>query len=157
MKIDTLYVRRNVVNNYDIMHWMIRNKFTSMQHPFDLHVTVAYSRKMLVWPEPKKRMLIYPRVETKLERLGELGKALVLTFDSEELRDDWQEFQDLGASWDWPDYNPHITITYQDQPNVNFETIESYSGPLILSDEVFEPLNTEFEPNEEVPLYPQYR
>lgn len=149
--INTLYVKRRVVNAIDIREWMIDNRFTTMMDPLELHVTIAYSRTVVEWPTPETRMLIIPQLTTKLKQLGDKG-ALVLAFDNVDLTNRWQDFIKAGASWDWPEYQPHITITYQEQPNVNFKTIKPYSGPLILGHEEFEQPHTEFEPNEETIL-----
>jgi uncharacterized protein len=41
-----------------------------------------------------------------------------------------------GASWDYADYQPHITITY-DKGDVDLATVEPYRGKIVLGPEIF--------------------
>lgn len=64
------------------------------------------------------------------------GGAVVLRLDSPELQRRWRELRDAGASWDYPDYRPHVTITY-DGDGVDLDAVEPYAGPLIFGPEEF--------------------
>jgi len=67
--------------------------------------------------------------------LGEEG-AVVLKFKSDEITKCWQRLIDAGASWDYPSYQPHVTLTYKVQ-GVDLDKIKPYSGELIFGSEVF--------------------
>jgi hypothetical protein len=43
----------------------------------------------------------------------QLGQAIVLRFTSAALSARWRQFRAGGASWDYAQYQPHITITYR--------------------------------------------
>lgn len=73
--------------------------------------------------------------ERKVISLGEDG-AIVLRFESNLLRERWQYFKDHGASWDYDDYHPHVTVTYQ-PGNVILRAVQPYDGPIVLGPEEF--------------------
>jgi hypothetical protein len=58
----------------------------------------------------------------------------VLSFPAGRLQQRWQEFCDGGASWDFPTYQSHVTVTYQD---VDLSQVEPYQGDLIFGPEKF--------------------
>ena len=60
-----------------------------------------------------------------------------MSFESDSLQDRWQEFCSLGAKWDFPEYIPHVSITYN-SPWPNWEDVEPYAGEIILGPEKFE-------------------
>lgn len=62
---------------------------------------------------------------------------MVLLFNSSDLTWRHVEIRDAGASWDWPDYQPHITFTYQ-PGSVDLDQVEPYRGVIELGPEVFE-------------------
>ncbi len=54
-----------------------------------------------------------------------------------------------GASWDFDEFTPHITITLGEVP----EDVEPYQGPIVLGPEIFEEIDTTHQNNiEEVSL-----
>jgi hypothetical protein len=64
------------------------------------------------------------------------GGAVVLQFKSRELEWRHEAIREAGASWDWPEYQPHITITY-DPDGVDLATVEPYQGEIVLGPEIF--------------------
>jgi uncharacterized protein len=68
---------------------------------------------------------------------------VVLQFASEELNWRHEQIKDAGASWDWPEYQPHITITYAGD-SVDLEQVTPYTGPIDLGPEVFEELDEDW-------------
>lgn len=136
----TLYVRRKVLNPTAILEWARAAGFKSTLAGDDLHVTVAYSKAPVDWSR-------FSPVEDDLaneagapgravERLGQDGEAVVLRFDSPSLAARWREFRDGGASWDYPEYRPHLTISY-DADDVDVARVAPYSGEIQLGPEVF--------------------
>ena len=56
----------------------------------------------------------------------------------------WQEFRDAGASWDFPGYRPHISITY-DGAALDLSKVAPFMGQLIFGPEVFAEVNTDLQ------------
>jgi phage-related protein (TIGR01555 family) len=141
----TLYVSRKLKNGDDLLAWARSQGFTDLMPAGELHVTIAYSRTPLDWMkagqtwqgEELKISAGGPRV---IERFGE---ATVLLFASDELRWRWQEIRDAGASWDHPEYQPHVTFTWA-AGNVDLSKVQPYNGPLILGPEIFEPVDEDW-------------
>lgn len=136
-----LYVNRRVLNAKDIIDWARTQGFASTLKPKDLHVTVVYSKAPVDWqavPDSFDHLRLRggPR---SVAQLGDKG-AIVLKFDSAELRQRWEAFRDVGASWDYDDYRPHITLTYN-AGEVDISRVEPYRGVIELGQERFEPLD----------------
>lgn len=134
----TLYVSRKVQNANEIIGWARSQGFKETLRPEDLHVTIAYSRDPVDW------MKVGEAWQSKIEiaeggpRLTEIfGEAKVLLFKSSDLEWRHQSIREAGASWDHPEYQPHITISYGDMP----ENVEPYQGKIILGPEIFEEVN----------------
>lgn len=135
----TLYVYRRVLNTKDIIKWAREQGFTQMLPASELHVTIAYSRTPVDWMEMGEdwssdeagRLRLKPGGARAVERFGD---ATVLAFVSNELTWRHESMVTRGASWDYPEYNAHITITYGEAP----EPVEPYQGPIVLGPEIFE-------------------
>jgi hypothetical protein len=107
-----------------------------------MHVTVAYSRKPLDWMKVGEswssdrdgKLSVAPGGARLIEKFGE--GAIVLLFNSSELA--WRHVSiiEAGASWDWPEYQPHITFTY-DPGSVDLSKVEPYRGAIELGPEIF--------------------
>lgn len=138
----TLYVRRNVLNGEAILAWARSQGFTSTLPEDDLHVTIVYSKVPVDWMKVgsawEEEMRIPPGGARLIEKFGE--GATVLLFNSNALRWRHEEAIAAGASSDYPEYQPHITISYEGAP-ADIEAIEPYTGPIILGPEIFEELN----------------
>jgi phage-related protein (TIGR01555 family) len=140
----TLYIYRKVINTPQIIKWATTQGFEKMLAPADLHVTVAYSRKPIDWTEigedwssdPLGRLRLKPGSTRSLEELGDGAKVLV--FASNDLKWRNESIIEAGASWDYDNYHPHITITYGDIP----DDAEMYQGPIVLGPEIFEEIIT---------------
>lgn len=143
----TLYVRRDVRNADDIIAWARGEGFETTLPADDLHVTIAFSRAPIDWmavgsawdaeieiPEGGPRLV---------ERLGPEGEAIVLMFAASELSWRHEEIKRAGASWDWPDYQPHITISRRGR-EMEIDGIEPYRGKIVLGPEIFEELDEDW-------------
>lgn len=130
-----LFVSRPLVNVTDVVQWAARQGFISTLAD-EMHVTLAFSKQPVNWLQfkPRKNRLIVDS-EYAVKRLGDKGAA-VLSFSSAALQQRWQEFCDGGASWDFPTYQPHMTISYA-SGHLDPATIEPYSGSLIFGPEKF--------------------
>lgn len=132
----TLYVSRALTNADTFIAWAKSQGFKTVLQPDDLHVTVAFSREPLRWPKPNPdSLVVMSGGERRVVRLGD-GDAVALEFDSQALAERWGEFLDAGASWDWPGYRPHVTISW-DAPDVDLDKVEPYQGSLWFGPERF--------------------
>ena len=130
----TLYVSRPLINSDDLRSWAASQGFASTVD--DMHVTIAFSKQPVDWQKfaPQRDRLMIRGGERRVEALGDKG-AVVLRFAARRLQRRWQEFCDGGASWDFPSYQAHVTVTYQGQHDL--KTIEPYQGDLIFGPEKF--------------------
>jgi hypothetical protein len=138
-----LYVRRDVLNAAEIIDWAKANGFATTLAPEDMHVTCCYSKRALNWDKIEPSYESVRLEDSKgrtVEALGDEG-AVVLKFQSLELQDRFTEFLNAGATWDYPEYNPHITITYQPPKGLD---VPPYEGTIVLGPEIFEEIDEEF-------------
>lgn len=137
----TLYVRRDVINRAEIIRWAKGQGFTDIVP--DLHVTIAYSRTPVDWFDMGESWS--PRLEIaaggprQMENLGEDGKYKALLITASELIWRHRAMIEGGASWDWPEYQPHISI--QIGGDIDLSKVEPYRGKIVLGPEIFEEVN----------------
>ena len=141
----TLYVSRALLNADEFIAWAKAQGFKTTLAASDLHVTVAYSRQPVDWMEvepswdgEKGDLSVPPGGARLVEQFD--GGAIVLMFTSATLAYRHEAIRRAGASWDHPDYQPHITISY-DGDGVDLKAIEPYRGPLHFGPEIFEELD----------------
>lgn len=134
----TLYVRRDVINRADIVGWAKEQGFTDIVP--DLHVTIAYSETPVDWFEMGEswspRLEIYAGGPRQMEEMGPDGKYKALLITASELVWRHKHFLEMGASWSWPEYQPHISI--QIGGDIDLSKVEPYRGKIILGPEIFE-------------------
>ncbi|WP_286955537.1 MULTISPECIES: anti-CBASS protein Acb1 family protein [unclassified Pseudomonas] len=151
----TLYVSRKVTNGEEILAWARSQGFIKTLTADDLHVTIAYSRDALDWMKvgddwasnSDGTLTVSAGGARLVEPLGDQG-AVVLLFNSSELSWRHMSIREAGASWDYEEYQPHITITYE-PGEVDLKAIEPYRGKIEFGPEVFEELNLDWKPSEE--------
>lgn len=140
---ESLYVSRKLVNVGDLSKWAKAQGITLKDN---LHVTICYSRAPVDWmavgtawdQSEKGELTVPPGGPRMIDRFGPEGKAVVLLFASNSLNWRHREFLEAGASHDWGDYQPHVTLnTEGDLP----AAIEPYRGKLVFGPEVFEGLD----------------
>ncbi|ASD52056.1 RNA ligase [Pseudomonas phage PspYZU05] len=78
----------------------------------DLHCTVVYSRVIVPFRALDDSYLLANKgtLDTFTNKNG--TNALVLRFDSEHLQERHKYAKILGATYDFPEYLPHITLSY---------------------------------------------
>ena len=143
--VKTLYISRPVKNARDIISWAASQGFKTTLQPKDMHVTVAFSSKKVDWNDIKAEQtpIVIKGGKRIVKPLGDKG-AVVLTFESPELQKRWKNILSFGASWDYPEYHPHISITY-DGSGVDVSKMEPYTGQIILDSEDRHELVDDFE------------
>lgn len=132
----TMYISRTVENAAEIIAWAKEQGFKTTIPEKEMHVTIAFSKKPVNWDDiPLKDGQL--RIETSGRYVSPLGPngAIVLGFKSEKLQNRWSDILNAGASWDFPEFNPHITITF-DASGVDTAMVKPYLGPIVLGAEV---------------------
>lgn len=141
-----LYVQRKVTNGSDILAWAKDQGFETTVSADDLHVTIAYSRQALDWMKvggdwssrQDGGLTVAPGGARLVEPLGSEG-AVVLLFNSSELAWRHMQIREAGASWDYEEYQPHVTITYA-AGDLDLSKVEPYRGKIEFGPEIFEDL-----------------
>lgn len=142
----TLYVRRQLLNASDLLTWAREQGFDKLLPAEELHVTVTFSRVPVDWmkmgeayPQGDGDLVVQAGGPRVVERLGPKG-AVVLCFASTRLAWRHEDMVRAGCSWDFDDYMPHVTFTYE-PGEVDPRKVEPYRGPLVFGPEIFEEVN----------------
>lgn len=145
-----LYVRRDLLNAADLIAWARAQGLETTLTAEDMHVTVLYSRTPVdpmamgeTWgSETDGGLIVKAGGPRALERFGE--GALVLQFASWSLTNRHADMIRAGASHDWPEYAPHVTITYTVPEGFDIEAVRPYAGELRFGPEIFSPLDLDW-------------
>lgn len=147
----TLYVSRKLLNGAEFLAWAKGQGFTKTLAASDLHVTIAFSRAKLdwmkvgdTWGNADGKLTVAPGGARLVEPLGDKG-AVVLLFNAAELSWRNMSIREAGASWDYPEYQPHVTITYEGG-DVDLSKVEPYRGALEFGPEIFAELDEDWKP-----------
>jgi phage-related protein (TIGR01555 family) len=146
----TLYIERKLLNADEVIRWAKSQGLETTLAPADMHVTVAYSRTPVDWfsvgtdwaGDQDGKLRVKPGGARTVERLGD-GDAVALLFASDDLKWRHDRIAEAGASWDWPDYRPHITLSWN-APGVDVAAIKPYVGPLVFGPELFSTVNEDW-------------
>lgn len=132
-----LYVRRDVVNRAEISKWARSQGLTPVD---DMHVTIVYSKDPVDWMKMgeswQAKLELPPGGPRVMELFGPDADTLVLSISSSELKYRHERMIELGASSDYPEYQPHITIMKDFAGDL--AAIEPYRGKIVLGPEIFE-------------------
>ena len=134
----TLYGHRKVENAAEIIKWAKAQGFDTTQVPSDMHVTIAYSTKAVDWPEQDDDGIVIRNPSGRaVKAMGDKG-AVALTFKSATLSRRHEELCKVhGCSWDFEDYTPHVTLTWQ-AGDMDLDVLKAYDGEIHLGPEVFD-------------------
>lgn len=146
----TLYVSRKLINADEFIAWAKSQGFATTTPADELHVTITYSRTPVDWmkmgenwsSDQNGNVTIEPGGARLVEPLGDKG-AIVLLFNSSALAWRHQSMREAGASWDFAEYQPHVTITYAGSA-VDLSKVEPYRGRLVFGPEVFAELDEDW-------------
>lgn len=141
----TLYVRRDVLNAADIIAWAKGQGFNTTLAADDMHVTIAFSRAPVDWMAVGEAWQSELKLSAGGPRLMEqFGEARVLLFKASELEWRHEAMKAAGATWDHPEYQPHITISY-DPEAPDLANVEPYQGEIILGPERFQEVKEDWQ------------
>lgn len=144
----TLYIRRDVVNADDIKKWAKSQGFDTVQD--GLHVTIMHTRTPIDWIKVGNDIEWADSGNTVKVLAGgprlmeQFGDAVVFQFASSRLTWRHEDIKRLGADTDYPDYQPHVTITWQKPEGMDLSKVEPYRGEIILGPEIFEEVNDDW-------------
>jgi hypothetical protein len=82
------------------------------------------------------KLTVAPGGPRLVERLGDKG-AVVLFFASSALAWRHEDIGRAGASFDYDEYQPHVTITYEAPEDLDLRAVEPYRGKLVFGPEIF--------------------
>lgn len=139
----TLYVERKLLNAAEVIRWAKSQGLETTVPAEDMHVAVAFSRRPVDWfavgadwsGDEDGKIRVKPGGARAVERLGD-GDAVVLLFTDDSLEWRHKRILEAGASWDWPDYRPHVTLSWKAE-GLDVSEIEPYTGPLVFGPELF--------------------
>lgn len=81
--------------------------------PEDLHCTIVYSRVKIPFMTSKESYKASEGAKTKVFETRDNKRALVLALvDADGLKQRHEYGNILGATYDYPDYIPHVTVSY---------------------------------------------
>lgn len=148
----TLYVQRKLLNAKAVIAWAKSQGFETTLGADEMHVTVVYSKEPVDWmsfgqawgEDQNGHVRIPPGGARMLDLFGGLKDAVVLLFNSSDLAWRHQSMIQAGASSDYDNYQPHVTITYSAPADLDLSKIEPYRGELIFGPEIFENTNDDW-------------
>lgn len=151
----TLYVQRKLLNAADLIKWAKSQGFDTTTSADELHVTIAYSRVAVDWmkigqdwsSDRDGKLTVNAGGPRLVEQLGDKG-AVVLLFSSSDLKWRHEAIKEAGASFDFDEYQPHVTITYAKPEGLELAGVEPYVGPLVFGPELFSELDEGWRPSE---------
>lgn len=150
----SLYARRDLLNWRDVdAHYEAQGFETTLGAA--MHVTLIHSRVPLDWMkvgsdywggESDGKLTVPPGGARLVEKLGDKG-AIVLLFNSSPLAYRHEAFKEAGAQSDYPDYQPHVTISYTAPEGKELRDVEPYRGKLEFGPEIFEEVDDNWASN----------
>lgn len=143
-----LFCKRSVLNGSDIVDWYkMQGIYPIEQH--EMHVTVAYSRSPVDFRNIVpcvSNVTIKPDESRCMKKFGQQSECLVLSFNNDYLQECWKYYIDSGCSYDFPEYCPHVTISYN-AADVDIKTIAPYMGLIELGPEEVKELDLDWKPS----------
>lgn len=141
-EVTPLYGCRYLLNAQELVDWAKSKGYATTLPPEEMHVTVVYSRTPLPMPSDDGATwgmgtVVVRGGNRSMMSLGD-GSASALVLDSSDLVSEWNHYRSTGASWDWPSYMPHVTISYSGGP----EDVEPFAGDLVFGPIHFEPIDS---------------
>ena len=139
-----LYVHRKLKATGPLLAWARENGIENPLPAEELHVTVLYSKTPVDWLEMGEPYQATVEVaEGGPRMLQRFGEALVLSFASSDMKWRHESMIEAGASSDYPEYRPHVTLSYMD-PDVDVEAIQPFTGKLTFGPEIFEAIEDDW-------------
>lgn len=147
----SLYVNRKLLNADKLVAWAKTQGFETTVPAGEMHVTVLFSRSPVDWmkmgsgwdQDADGKLKVAPGGARLVEPLGDKG-AVVLLFSSSALSWRHEEMVRNGASHDYEEYQPHVTITYGGT-GLDLSKVEPYRGEFVFGPEIFTEVKEDWE------------
>ncbi|MGJ0508916.1 MAG: anti-CBASS protein Acb1 family protein [Methylocystis sp.] len=146
----TLYVSRKLLNADALVKWAKAQGFETTVQAGDMHVTITFSREPVdwmkmgsAWDQEKDGSLRVPPGGARL--VDRFGDAIVLLFSSSALSWRHEDMKRNGASFDFDQFQPHVTITYDAPADLDLSAIEPFRGELVFGPEIFAEVKDDWE------------
>lgn len=143
----TLYVRRNLLNAKEFLDHYRKQGFSETLSESEVHLTIAFSKKAVNWNDISKHIRNYDTYVNKTDTipLGDKGAIICKLLDGiSYFEDRHKDFKEIGCSWDYDSYQPHITITYKGFDG-NLEDTTPYKGFLKFGPEIFSEVESDWD------------
>lgn len=133
----SLYIHRDLINSAEFTKWAKGEGFTDIVD--DLHVTIIYSRAAVDWMKTGEswgegELTVRAGGPRMIDEFN--GGAVVLLFSHTQLMWRNEELRRQGASADFEEYQPHITITYT-KGDVDLSNVKPFVGELKFGPEIY--------------------
>jgi len=144
----SLYVSRKLLNGAEFLAWAKSQGFETTLAADDLHVTIVYSRHAVDWMKAGEdwatrddgRLTVKPGGIRMVEQFD--AGAVVLLFYSTDLIYRHENIKrETGAAHGFPEYHPHVTVSYDRPEGLDLRTVEPYQGALEFGPEIFQEVN----------------
>lgn len=99
-------------------------KAMGIQNPCDpstYHITTVYSRKPIRYRPRSIPLTVHP---IGYALFGHPDKVLVLKVEHPRLHERFNDAIKAGATWDYPNYQPHITLATKVDPDLDITQLE---------------------------------
>lgn len=129
----------------EINRWMDDHNIPNRIDDRDIHTTLIYSRVKLAELENAET---YRTLDSKFKVSGfdKFGDALVMLIEAPELVELHESLKkDFGATHDYEDYRPHVTLSYGIDEGFDLNSLNLPSFELHPSFICFEPLDDDWE------------
>jgi phage-related protein (TIGR01555 family) len=148
----SLYVSRKLLNADALVKWAKAQGIESPVSADQMHVTVLYSRTPVDWmamgstwdQDQDGKLRVPPGGPRVVDLFGAEKDTLVLQFSSSGLSWRHEEMVRKGASHDYDEYAPHVSIAFDVAPDFDLSAIEPYQGELIFGPEVFREIDDDW-------------
>jgi len=146
MSKEPLYVSRKIINSQEIIQWYNDQGIQGLDDTTELHITQVYSSNPVdmntMTYDTQTIKVEKEKSEAKMECFGN-GKFLVLALNIPEMQERFKYFQSQGCSFDFPQYNPHTTISNNYGYSPELDHIIPFNGDIFLGPEIAESLELE--------------
>lgn len=149
---EPLYAYRPVLNAEMLRDWAAAQGFTSARPADDMHVTVASSKTPfsaeLTEAARAQAVIRHGNIVVRggkraVVPLGDKG-AIVLKIECAQLQHEHMDFRARGASWDFQDYTPHVSITYRGS-GLDVGGMTPFAGDIVLGPLCAKPLKSNWD------------
>jgi len=138
------------ISAYQIAKYVSEHRIPSPVPPEKLHVTLMYSRRTLVGYQSQGEIAPMPVrvIGFDVWDTHDGKKALVARLDAPELEARHRYLMDTyNGTYDFPDYKPHFTMSYDVGPGWAASKMPLFEHPLYLDHEYSKPLDLDWTPD----------